>query len=72
MNAKIVLVLLVILGAATIIATTISLFNEAPLFKSIKANEVQPVGEGRGGGWPTVQPLGEGRGGGWPTAPENL
>lgn len=70
MNKKIVLLLLAILGAATIIAT-FSLFNEAPLVKNVNANEEEPTGEGRGGGWPTADPLGEGRGGGWPTAPDN-
>jgi predicted ribosomally synthesized peptide with SipW-like signal peptide len=68
MNGKIVLLLLVILGAATIIATTVALFNDTLTFKSIKANEIQLNGEERGGGWPTVQLLGEKRGGGWPTA----
>jgi len=71
MNRKIVLLLLLILGAATVIATTVALLNDALSFKGIEANEIQPNGEERGGGWPTVQLLGEERGGGWPTTPGN-
>jgi len=71
MKGKIVLLLLLILAVATVIATTAAIFNNALSFKDIKANEIQPNGEGRGGGWPTVQLLGEGRGGGWPMAPDN-
>jgi hypothetical protein len=58
------LALLVILAAATMVATIVVAFNEAPLMKSIKTNsneengyiplfgEVQPQGDDKPGGWP--------------------
>lgn len=66
MNVKIALLtLLVILAAATILATTATAFNEAPSITNIKtdldeetadyltlSSEVQPQGDPRGGGWP--------------------
>lgn len=65
MNVKIALLtLLVILAAATMVATTVATFNEAPSTTGIKTDfdeesfyltlsgEVQPEGDPVGGDWP--------------------
>ena len=66
MNAKIALLtLLVILAATTMVATTVAAFNEAPSTTSIEtgfdeetfdymtlSGEVQPEGDPVGGDWP--------------------